>query len=267
MKKLEQWLNSLALSHKPNFDECVDFLAQYFPLLLELSKTEQDKTWHAEGNVAIHTEMVLKELYKILESEASHIKGEKRKILILSALLHDIGKPLVTKPKEINGEIKIVAPKHEEAGANYLAIRILELDLKQSSVQKILGLVGFHHIPKLLPIKNKDFGDYLNLSLNADLELLYWLELADMRGRICEDLDKQVDLLEQYRMFSEDYKLWAVKEPCENLLKKISFEGTASQKEYIDSYAIRQLAQNEITMIEEAPAKIMKGLAITGTSI
>ena len=170
-------------------------------------------------------------------------------------MLHDIGKPLVTKPKEINGEIKIVAPKHEEAGANYLAIRILELDLKQSSVQKILGLVGFHHIPKLLPIKNKDFGDYLNLSLNADLELLYWLELADMRGRICEDLDKQVDLLEQYRMFSEDYKLWAVKEPCENLLKKISFEGTASQKEYIDSYAIRQLAQNEITMIEEAPAK------------
>ena len=79
MKKLEQWLNRLARSHKPNFDECVDFLAQYFPLLLELSKTEQDKTWHAEGNVAIHTEMVLKELYKILESEASHIKGEKER--------------------------------------------------------------------------------------------------------------------------------------------------------------------------------------------
>ena len=77
MKNLNIWLESLAEKHTPNFDECVSFLASYFPLLNKFENTEQDKEWHAEGNVAIHTEMVLKELYKLLSLEAAHIKGEK----------------------------------------------------------------------------------------------------------------------------------------------------------------------------------------------
>ncbi len=46
MKSLESWIESLALTHSPNFDECVSFLGNYFPLLHQFAETEQDKIWH-----------------------------------------------------------------------------------------------------------------------------------------------------------------------------------------------------------------------------
>ncbi|ESP92832.1 AAA family ATPase [Pseudoalteromonas luteoviolacea] len=255
MKKLSTWLESLALEHTPNFEECSSFLASYFPLLDEFKNTEQDEEWHAEGNVAIHTQMVLQELYALLSSEATHIQGAQRQVLILSALLHDIAKPLTTRRKEISGVERVVASKHEEIGASYLATRLVALPLAHKSIMQIMGLVGFHQIPKLLVVKNQDYSDYFRLSLNADLELLYWLELADMRGRICTDLDTQIDLLEQFRLFAEDYELWGRKKPSKPHLDKIQLKPCQSEQVFLDGYAIKQLSHGQINTVEEAIAK------------
>ncbi len=259
MKNLELWLESLALTHAPNFDECVSFLGKYFPLLHQFSETEQDKIWHAEGDVAIHTDMVLSQLYDLLNTDAQHIVGTKRQILILSALLHDIAKPLTTRRKEINGAERVVASKHEEAGASYLSTKLMELPVNHESIMTIMGLVGFHQVPKLLVIRNKNYCDYLHLSLNADLELLYWLELADMKGRICDDLEQQIDLLEQFRMFAEDYELWCVEDPSESILKNIQIKPSHKEQAYLNGYAVRQLANGQISMPEEAVAKNYQG--------
>lgn len=255
MKNLNIWLDSLALDHSPDFEECTSFLASYFPLLDEFESTEQDKEWHAEGNVAIHTDMVLQELYALLSSEATHIQGVKRQVLILSALLHDIAKPLTTRRKEISGVERVVASRHEEIGASYLATRLVELPIEYKSVIQIMGLVGFHQTPKLLVVKNQGYSDYFRLSLNADLELLYWLELADMRGRTCSDLDKQIDLLEQFRMFAEDYELWGIEDPTESHLSKIQLKSYQSEQVFLDGYAIKQLSLGHISTVEEAIAK------------
>lgn len=255
MKKLESWLESLALNSTPDFQECVFYLGRYFPLLHEFENTEQDKIWHAEGNVAIHTDMVLSELYLLLNSAASHINGEKRRILILSALLHDIAKPLTTRRKEMSGIERVVASKHEEIGASYLAPKLMDLPLEHHSIMAIMGLVGFHQMPKLLVIKNRDFRDYFHLSLNADLALLYWLELADMRGRDCDDLDTQIDLLEQFRMFAKEYGLWGIEDPTENCLKPVQVKPSVSEQLFVDGYAIKQLAHGQICTVEEAIAK------------
>lgn len=259
MKNLESWIGSLALTHSPSFDECVSYLGNYFPLLHQFAETEQDKIWHAEGDVAIHTDMVLSELYSLLASEAQHVVGNKRQVLILSALLHDIAKPLTTRRKDINGVERVVASKHEEVGASYLATKLIELPLEHKSVEAIIGLVGFHQVPKLLVVRNKNYSDYFHLSLNADLELLYWLELADMKGRTCEDLDQQIDLLEQFRMFSEDYKLWNSGDSAKSILKNIQVKPSHSEQVYLNGYAIRQLATGQISMPEEAVAKNYQG--------
>ena len=95
MDKLTAWLNSLASAHTPSFAECVQILGAKFPLLHDLARTEQDAIWHAEGNVAIHTEMVLQSLYTLLGSMEPTIVGRQRQTLILAALLHDIAKPMV----------------------------------------------------------------------------------------------------------------------------------------------------------------------------
>ena len=255
MHKLTPWLDSLAQQHTPNFAECVAHLGKYFPLLHEFSITEQDSRWHAEGNVAIHTEMVLNELYQLLRTEAAHISGTNRQILILSALLHDIAKPITTRQKEIAGETCIVASKHEEIGASYLATKLIELPLKHTSIVAIMGLVGFHQIPKLLVIKNKSDSDYLHLALHADLALLYWLELADMKGRICEDLDQQIALLALFKLFAEEYQLWEKKDPSQSLLSNIQIKPSYNEQIYLNGYAIRQLATGLISTPEEAVAK------------
>ena len=255
MNKLTTWLQSLAENHTPNFAECVDYLGQYFTLLHQFEHTEQDSEWHAEGNVAIHTEMVLQALYTLLESEAKHIRGVARQSLILAALLHDIAKPLTTRRKEIAGRIRVVAPKHEQIGTSYLATRLISLPLVQQSVLTIMGLVGFHQMPKLLVLKNSDFKDYFKLSLNVDLALLYWLEIADMKGRVCPDLSVQLDFLEQFRLFAEEYQLWQVGTPALAHLAQIQVKKNTAEQVFLNGYATTQLASGDISTAEEAIAK------------
>ena len=264
VNKLSLWLDSLADNHTPSFAVCCSYLASYFPLLEDFESTEQDKEWHAEGNVAIHTDMVLQALYKLLAAEAAHLSGENRQALILSALLHDIAKPLTTRRKDIAGVERVVASRHEEIGASYLSMRLMDLPLSHSVIMTIMGLVGFHQMPKRLVIKNADFADYLKLSLNADLALLYWLEVADMQGRICSDLDVQIDMLEQFKMFAQEYNLWNNGAPCYTSareqhflqhLSAIQVKACRTEQIFVDGYAIKQLTEGQISTVEEAIAK------------
>lgn len=255
MNKLATWLNSLTEGHRPTLSECTDYLAAYFPLLLEFKSTPQDSQWHAEGNVEIHTDMVLQQTYRLFDSEAHHLSGTQQRILILSVLLHDIAKPLTTREKEINGELRIVAPKHEERGAAYLATRLIQLPLNHSDMLTIISLVGWHQQPKLLVVRNKDYADYFALSRNTDLELLYWLELADMRGRICADLSQQIDLLEQYKLFAQDYGLWSQTVNCQKHLAELQIKSDKRQQCYLDNVATYQLVHDEIKTAPQAIAK------------
>ena len=255
MNKLATWLNSLSEGHRPSFAECTSYLSAYFPLLLEFERTPQDNQWHAEGNVEIHTDMVLQQTYRLFDNEAHHLTGCQQRILILSALLHDIAKPLTTREKEINGEWRIVAPKHEEVGAAYLATRLIQLPLNHSDILTVTGLVGWHQQPKLLVVRDKDYADYFALSRNADLELLYWLELADMRGRTCADLAQQIDLLEQYKLFAQDFGLWSQTMNCQRHLVELQVKNDKSQQCYLDNVATYQLVHDEIKTAPQAIAK------------
>ncbi|MFO6422198.1 AAA family ATPase [Motilimonas sp. KMU-193] len=259
MSKLANWLNSLAISHTPTFAECVGYLGDTFPLLHQFSDTEQDNIWHAEGNVAIHTDMVLSQLYNILSTDAKHITGVNRQILILAALLHDIAKPITTKRKLMSGIERVVAPKHEEIGASYLALKLPELPLEHQAIRGIIGLVGFHQMNKRLVIKNMGYSHYLHLALNLDLALLYWLELADMQGRTCSDQSLQIDLLDQFKMFAQEYQLWGEDDVVEAILKPIQIKASRAEQVYLNGYALRQLATEQINMVEQGVAKNYQG--------
>ncbi len=192
----------------PTIDEFVAGLGEDIPLLKEYKSTPQDKEWHAEGDVHIHTGMVLDEAYKILATEADHLSKERRLCLILGALLHDIAKPLTTKEQEINSIVRTVAPRHASKGRSYLAPKLMSFDLPYWIIETTLGLVGYHHDPKQLVTKNKSPGDYQRISRLADPELLYWLELADIRGRECKDKEQQLEYVEMYGLFAQEYKAW-----------------------------------------------------------
>ncbi|GLS26245.1 hypothetical protein GCM10007877_19600 [Marinibactrum halimedae] len=207
-KTLSHWLESLSLAATPDIDECIDTLGDHISWLYEFKDTQQDPEWHAEGDVHIHTGMVLNELYDLLGSQARHITGGRRQALILAALLHDIGKPKCTKAIEIKGIHRIASPQHESIGRSYLAFALQTLPLSFEVYWQVLGLVGEHHMPKLLAVKNMSRGQYLALSRRTDTELLYWLEVADMRGRKCPDLSLQLSHLDEFALFAEEYNVW-----------------------------------------------------------
>lgn len=257
MKTIKAWLASLASEHETNVDEAVKYLGDSFPLLMAFKTTEQDPQWHAEGDVHIHTDMVLNELYVLLKGPASHLSADVRQVLVLAALFHDIAKPLVTKRREINGAERVIAPQHEAIGRSYLAYTMCEFGLEKWKIQTLMGLVGEHQMPKLLVIKNCSRGGYWRLARKADHELLYWLEVADMKGRICEDLPGQLSLLDEFKLFSEEYGVWgkSAEQSITSQLEPLISDLSESEQHYIYGYAQYELERDTISMVEEAISK------------
>lgn len=248
---MKNWLDSLEQSAEPTMDECIAELGRHIDWLTKLKDVPQDPQWHGEGDVHIHTDMVLAELYQLLRSDASHITGWQRQALILGALLHDVGKLRRTKEMEIKGVMRIACPQHESVGRDYLAFKLMGLPLPFKVSWTVLGLVGEHHMPKLLVVKNQDKGRYLALSRRANLELLYWLEVADMRGRICPDLATQLQHLDEFRLFAEEYGVWQQAYFPTGLEILIAGESEQVQR-YIIGRAIDDMQNANITMAEEA---------------
>ena len=203
-----EFLQQVLAGATPNIDEFIANLGSRLTLLKEYESTPQDTEWHAEGDVRIHVGMVLDETYKILNREASYLTPKRRLSLILGALLHDIAKPLTTKEQEIQGIVRTVAPRHASKGRSYLAPKLMGLGLPYEVVETTLGLVGYHHDPKQLVTQEKGAGKYKRIARLADPELLYWLELADIRGRECRDKQQQLDYIEIYGLYAQEYRAW-----------------------------------------------------------
>lgn len=72
---------------------------------------QQDPAWHAEGDVLMHTKMVCEAL--VAMNSWRGLSPEERSVLFAAALLHDVGKPLVTR--EEDGRIR--SPRHAAKGS------------------------------------------------------------------------------------------------------------------------------------------------------
>lgn len=182
------------------------------PLLAELECTRQDPVWHAEGDVARHTALVRDEVEKILAAHAD-FSADDAFSLRLGAIFHDIGKPLVTRPRINDGREQIVAPHHAERGRDHLALRLPLLGLPPVVERAVLALTGFHHDPRRLVHADAPAGRWRRLARLCPPHLLYWLEQADLRGRICPDLDEQLDTLELFRLGCEELGIWQTADP------------------------------------------------------
>lgn len=199
------WVGAAEIS----LDGAMHHWGDVLPLLFDLKETPQEPIWHAEGDVAIHTQMVIDEMLALLASpEFSALTERQRFIFKMSALLHDIAKPLVTTTRETRGALRIVAPRHAQRGAAWLAYRVVSLGIPLDIAHEILALVYYHHDPKFLIIKERPAGAFRALSRKASALGLYLLEQADMRGRRCEDRDANIELIDMYRLFTEDAGVW-----------------------------------------------------------
>ncbi|MFC4638397.1 AAA family ATPase [Deinococcus hohokamensis] len=181
-------------------------LSDTLPLLAALSRTPQDPQWHAEGDVAAHTALVVQEAYALAEHEG--LGPDERLILLLAAALHDLGKALTTRQAEDDtGRLRIISPRHADRGRSYLAYRLPELGLPYRVMYSVMALVGHHHdLGRTLQAGTEQA--YRRLARQVDLRLLYLLEIADVRGRQAPDRAGALENLELFRLGAEEYSLW-----------------------------------------------------------
>jgi tRNA nucleotidyltransferase (CCA-adding enzyme) len=154
---------------------------QLFPELKALVGCEQEPEWHPEGDVWVHTLMVIDQARQRIDD----LDYADQLIMMLGAVTHDFGKPATTAV--IDGRIRSL--NHEEEGvapaSTFLdRLNIHSFDGKDVRGQ-VLGLVAHHLKPGMLYKEREKLTDgaFRRLAQKANLELLARIAKADCLGR------------------------------------------------------------------------------------
>ena len=151
-----------------------------FPELAALVDCPQEPEWHPEGDVWVHTLLVIDEARRRVDD----LPRPQRIAVMLGAVCHDFGKPATTA--YIDGRIRSL--DHEEQGvppATAFLDRLNIHTLEGYDVRgQVLGLVAHHLKPGMWSAAPKvGDGAFRRLARKVDLELLARVAQADCRGR------------------------------------------------------------------------------------
>lgn len=183
----------------PDFDVDWDGLNEEFPWLEDLRGCPQDPIHHAEGDVWIHTRMVLEELAALPRFRQA--SRETQEEVFLAALLHDIAKPATTET-QLDG--RVTARGHARKGAA-MARRILwEADFDPLRRERVAHLVLHHQLPMWCIEKDRPERHAILASLVCCLEDLSLLAESDLRGRLCADQDLALERVALFAALAED---------------------------------------------------------------
>lgn len=180
-------LNGLLNNGQPNWD-----VIESFDWVERMQECPQDAIYHAEGDVWTHTRMVIEELLN--DTDYQRLEGNAQYILFISALLHDIAKPVCTFKE--NGRIK--SPKHAAVGEKMTRELLWNADFEIREI--ITSLVRLHGLPIWSIDKNNPQRSVISSSLRLPNEWLYLLAKADAKGRNCAD---KADFLLRIELFKE----------------------------------------------------------------
>jgi predicted kinase len=172
---------------------------QVFDWVRALEACPQDPVHHAEGNVWIHTRMVLETLVALPEWRA--LPKTEQHIVYLACLLHDVAKPATTRTED---DGRVTAKGHSRRG-ELMARQILwEQGLPFAAREVVCGLIRHHQIPFYLIERDDAQRLAAEVSLIARCDLLALVAEADILGRVCSDLPRIVDNIQLFRQFCQD---------------------------------------------------------------
>ena len=162
---------------------------QLFPEMQSLVGVPQEPEWHPEGNVDVHTMMVVDEARKLIDK----LDPPRQVAVMLGSLAHDFGKPATTEL--IDGRTR--SRGHDEAGVGptltFLdTLGVFTLDGYDVRKQ-IVELVRYHLKPGEYYKAKSPVGDgaFRRLARKVEPDLLYRVAKADSLGRNPEWLPKE----------------------------------------------------------------------------
>jgi tRNA nucleotidyltransferase (CCA-adding enzyme) len=152
-----------------------------FPELKALVGCQQEHEWHPEGDVWIHTLMVIDQA----RTRIHDLQRPQQIAVMLGAVCHDLGKPRTTA--FLDGRIRSI--DHEQAGVEPAMALLDRLNIHSIGgldVRKqVLGMTAHHLKPHAFfqTMPRAGDGAFRRLAVKVDLELLARLALSDCLGR------------------------------------------------------------------------------------
>ena len=158
--------------------------AKLFPEIQSLIGVPQDPEWHPEGDVFVHTKLVIDRARELIDD----LSYARQLTVMLAALAHDFGKPATTEFLEGRWRSR----GHEEAGVepteSFLS-RINVHTIEGYNVRaQVVALVREHLKPGEFYKKRDEVGEgaFRRLARRCEPDLLYRVAKADSLGRNAE---------------------------------------------------------------------------------
>jgi predicted kinase len=183
----------------PRAQEPVDWpwLEAELAWLQALAECPQEPRHHGEGDVLAHTKLVVEAL--LADGRYQHLRPESQQELYTAALLHDVGKPAMTREEDGH----IISPGHSRKGA-VLARRILwEAGVAPAERERVCAIIRNHMVPFFLVTNSPADAQRraIEISLLTRCDHLALQATADARGRISKtnhELEENVELFTAY---------------------------------------------------------------------
>ncbi|MDE6919129.1 MAG: AAA family ATPase [Lachnospiraceae bacterium] len=181
-------------------------LSDRCPGLRALKTVPQDPSYHGEGDVYAHTEMVCE---RLLELDAwSSLPRDEQALLFLAAAYHDIGKISCTR----QGDKRWISPKHTMVGEKVFRRTVyreadqfcLTFDQRETAAK----LIRYHGLPVWFWTKARPEYDLFKAAESIPLRLLYLLSKADVQGRITSDPKELEDQAELFADYAKELGIW-----------------------------------------------------------
>jgi tRNA nucleotidyltransferase (CCA-adding enzyme) len=159
-------------------------LEQIFPEIQSLIDVPQDREWHPEGDVFVHTKLVIDRARELVDD----LSYPRKVTVMLAALAHDFGKPATTE--FIDGRLR--SRGHEEAGVSPTESFLSRINIHTidgyNVREQIIALVREHLKPGEFYKKRDEVGEgaFRRLARRCEPDLLYRVAKADSLGRNAE---------------------------------------------------------------------------------
>jgi len=171
----------------------IDMLDNYpLSMIKELQDVPQNPKFHSEGNVFIHTMMVIDEGAKIRE------RSTDKRSFMWALLLHDIGKKPTTKLRKG----KLTSYDHDIVGADMTRQFLTYFNEDESFINKVTALVRWH-MQSLFVTKNLKFQNVSGMLEEVDANEISLISISDRLGRGSLDYKEIKNTIIEVNKFKE----------------------------------------------------------------
>lgn len=163
-----------------------------FSMIKELKEVDQNPKFHPEGNVFIHTMMVIDEGAKVRE------RSLNKRAFMWALLLHDIGKKPTTKIRKG----KLTSYNHDIVGADMVREFLSYFGEEEDFIEEVTALVRWH-MQSLFVTKNLKYQNVDAMLQEVNINDIVLVSLSDRLGRGNLNYNEIRETKEQINIFKD----------------------------------------------------------------